>query len=371
MYAWPSVLQQTRNLCVHTVPMIFSHQVCVRAFVIAGLSCFLFSNIIRAQTDRVEDTRLVEFDEVFALEDTVRLDPSVLIGWIWDLDVNSAGEILITDYGARNASVWSATGQFLRELSVEECDPGAGFQPFGAQFVGNGHIMAYDGRGRAYVFDGAGKCVMNAKGAEFVNITSACAREDTIFAMPHPRPRGAPVAKLKAYSRSLVLLEEIAIEPPQWPNLAAQVVTPGRSLACFDDGVWYMYQGHMDASSVQPQSAQVQYKPPYFVKRRRDAPVDIRRGSSNDAGTGVYGIFSIDGSTRVVAHYPKGEGIGLTIVDHKNRYFAVSTITPFWPEAAGNGMLYFTGDVEMLSNGEKGNPVLIRYRFTPPQNTDN
>ncbi len=354
--------------------MIFTHQLCARAFVIVGFSCFLFCNSIHAQANRVEDSRLVEFAEVFVLEDTVRLDPSVLIGWIWDLDVNSAGEILITDRRAQNVSVWSPAGQFLRELSVEECDPGTHLVPFGGKYIGNGHVMAYDGSGRAYVFDGTGKCVVNAKGAEFVNITSVCARKDTIFAMPHPRPPEAPAAKVKAYSKSLTLLEEIAIEPPQWPNLAGRlIVGVGHSMACFEDGVWYIYQGHMDAYSLRPQSAQVLYKPSFFVKRRRDASDDFRRGRRGDIGVGttVHGVFSIDDSTRVVAHHPKAEGIGLTIVDHKNRYFAVSTITPFWPEAAGNSMLYFTGDLETLPNGEKGNPVLIRYRFIPPQNTGN
>ena len=355
---------------MHNVPMISMHQLCARAFVIVGFSCFLFCNSIHAQANRVASTRLVGFDEVFVLEDTVRLDPSVLIGRIGDLDVNSAGEILITDPRAQNVSVWSPAGQFLRELSVEECDPGTHLVPFGAQFIGNGHVMMYNGSGRAYVFDGTGKCVVSAKGAEFMNITSVCARKDTIFAMPHPFPLPAPVAKMKAYSKSLVLLEEIAIEPPQWPSLALQFVTPGRSLACFGDGVWYMYQGHMDASPVQPQSAHVQYKPPYFVKRRRDAPADIRSGSRNDAGTGMHGIFSIDGDTRLVAH-SVGKDRGLTIVDHKNRYSTVSATIPLWLMAARNGMLYFTGDLETLSNGEKGNPVLIRYRFTPPQSTDN
>ena len=37
---------------------------------------------------------------------------------------------------------------------------------------------------------------------------------------------------------------------------------------------------------------------------------------------------------------------------------------------SGNGMLYYKGPNESLAGGEVGNPTIIRYRFAPPQDSN-
>ncbi len=42
------------------------------------------------------------FDELFVLQDTLRLDPSMLIGQVGFLDISARDEILVTDHVANS-----------------------------------------------------------------------------------------------------------------------------------------------------------------------------------------------------------------------------------------------------------------------------
>ena len=334
-----------------------------------------------AQSPRTVETELVPFDKLFVLEDTVHLDRSVIIGGFEEMDVSNSGDLLITDHVARSVYRFSATGELLHELTVAECDPGAerNHWPKSARFLPGGGALMWDGMGKIHLFNKAGQCIDLVRSEHFVNISGICARQDSIFTMPH-MPK---FVKAKVFTSSFELLEEIELETPKWPALMGQVMlAPGRSLECFDDDAWYTYIYHADAKSLRFKS--IQHQPPFLVERRRDIPSsrgvgDLRSLSALYDASRSRGLFRLDSSTRVMVHtglrYRKGvlEGdIGLTIVDHKDRFVSVSTTTSMKaPKGAGNGRIYFRiyfrDGHESLPDGGVGNPMLLRYRFIPPQ----
>ena len=57
------------------------------AVVVVFVMGTLFSSASHAQDVHEVEAKLVDFDELFVLEDTVRLDPSVIIGDVSDMDI--------------------------------------------------------------------------------------------------------------------------------------------------------------------------------------------------------------------------------------------------------------------------------------------
>ena len=344
----------------------------IAALAITGM--IATSNLCHAQT--VQTTQIADFDELFVVQDTIRLDQSVLIGRISDLDISVSGEMLLVDDVADKVYHFSATGRLLHELSVVGCHPGGMPRPLSARFLGDGQLIMWDARNvSTYLFDSNGQCVKHVKSPDLININGMCAHGDKIFAMPIHSS-----LKAKAFSRDLDLLDEFELEPERWPVLITSIlVRPGHSLECFDDGPWYVYIYSMDATPIGREAGFSRYEPAFFVERKRDIrrPVPTRLIGANDASI-VVGLYRLDNSTRIVVHSRirhRNKWLsdwGLTIVSHKNLFPSVSV--PLFPrkgfKGGANGMLYFQGDHEPLEDGLLGNPELVRYRFIPPKNVE-
>ena len=66
---------------------------------------------------------MVPFSELFQQVDTIRVDASVLIGEYTFIDVDEAGNLLITDEVSRITHLFSATGRHMKSYSVPDCVP--------------------------------------------------------------------------------------------------------------------------------------------------------------------------------------------------------------------------------------------------------
>ena len=93
------------------------------------------------------------------------------------------------------------------------------------------------------------------------------------------------------------------------------------------------------------------------------------------------GVFALDKSTRMVPFIyldrewmrwseESGHLIGISVASNTGQFPGRSTISHVWPISAGNGYFYAEGEHEPLPDGEVGNPILIRYRFVPPQSDE-
>ncbi len=332
----------------------------------------------RAEEPSVHTIRspVVPFHEMFELADTVRLDPSILIGSIGFLDVSETGSLLITDYASRITHLFSATGKHMQSFSVPECLPDdSDFSPWSARFVGGGHVLVMDLSGPAVLFDLNGACVTGKRGGLHLLVKSFCTRDDSIFTHK-AYDRGQ--ASSTVYNLALEPVAEVPINPPRLVVLNFNLVgMAGRSIECFNDGAYYVYLENMDAMPLRARPDQIRYRPDFFQRWPKDAPdfpsaADLRKYPTTSA------VFALDASTRMLffigldRQWVRRDGdtvysFGLSVASNQNLFPSRSTVSPVWPEAAANGYFYVVGDYESLPGGEVGNPLMIRYRFIPPQ----
>ena len=321
---------------------------------------------------------LVPFDELFVLDDTLRLDPTMLIGQVRFLDVSARGEILVTDNVANSVYLFSPSGSYIRSYSALQCLPdNTNFYPSSSRFIGGGRIMTMRFAGGAAVFDADGTCF--AEQRVLMPYTRAfCAYKDSIL-FGQQVDREEPVVA-NVYSPMLETIGEVLIEPPRLISLNRFFGGQhGRTIDCFDDGPYYVYAESMDAIPVDSSLSRTQYKPDFFEWRPEDLPETSPENQYRlqRAYPSTIAVFALDGSTRMVVYTDldsrwslsevrTGEEYGLSVASNTGQFPARSTISPVHPQAAGGGYLYAVGEHESLSNGEIGNPVILRYRFIPP-----
>lgn len=349
------------------------NQVTLMLIALMGIGCRLESDEIR-----LVRSPIVSFSELFQPADTIRLDASVLVGHYTFVDVDKAGNLLITDEVSRITHLFSATGVHMTSYSVPDCVPDeADFLPGSSRFIGGGRIVVMSrGRGGA-VFDRDGDCLVGTRRWDPLS-KAICTQEGSIF-MHKQEPREK--ASVSVYDSALKHLTEIPIRSPRLTmlNLTTSGM-PGRSVECFDDGAHYLYIEDMDSWPVRVDNNRIRYQPDFFRRRPDDVsgipPIEQLREYPS-----AIAVFAIDKSTRMVAFIELGQEwarwreepghvMGLSVASNKGQFPGRSTISHVWPISAGNGYYYAEGEHEPLPDGEVGNPTLIRYRFKPPQSNE-
>ncbi|MCY3614498.1 MAG: hypothetical protein OXH03_05305 [Bacteroidetes bacterium] len=336
------------------------------------------------QQSRILVSPVVSFDELFAPADTIRLDPSVITGWISFLDVNQAGSLLVTDGIGRSVNLFSSTGEYVRAYSVPECLPDIeNFHPFSSRFLGQDHVVVMTLRGAVVVFGTDGRCVGATRRLPESSI-GFCTSDDSIFflGIPSIMSRTSDQNAIIVYSPELRKLREISVGLPEFPVLnAGRVGIIGRSIDCFGDGPFYTYLGSMDAIPALPNENFSKQRPEFYKKRPRDLATEMSLEAKRrewDSYISTNGIFALDGNTRMLIYRNIDEQwqpeesvdprmrVGVSIASNTEQFPNRSAISTIVPIATGDGYLYGRGDPEMLPDGDVGNPVVLRYRFIPP-----
>lgn len=342
----------------------------------------LFLTGCRSQESGVHIVRspTVPFDKLFVLEDTVRLAPAILIGQVIFVDVNTKGEILISDYQANATYLFSPSGNHLQSYSAFTClSDDVHFYPWSTRFLGDEHVVTMQFAGPAVVFNLDGTCYADTK-LLTPPAKAICIQEDSIFAQ---RMWPEEQATASVYSPMLENIGEILIEPPRLMFLNRNFAgLEGRTIDCFDDGPYYLYTESMDAIPVQTSSPGIQYRPDFFEWRPEDLsdgpPDDISHRRRQMEYPYAIAVFALDGLTRMVvtnnldsqwhlSDVPASENLGLSIASNSGQFPARSTISPVLPHGAANGYFYVVDENELLPDGSYGNPVILRYKFIPPE----
>lgn len=354
-----------------------------RAVAATGLlACLVGACNPKSAVDQVLTPVNVDFGDLFALEDTIRLDDSVLIGGSWMLDVNSKGELLVHDTQSQGVYLFSPSGTLVRTMAITDCNPGATIG-FGSQssFLGDSNVLVLNSKG-AIVFDQNGECTRTIIDADLgSNTWGICSRRDTVFAIP-PAVRDSTF--IRAYNPDFTLIGQFPLPAPKFPIRASVMLTyPGFPMACFDDDLWWVYTESHDAISRLRSTGLTRFMPDFFVERTRDYPnfqvvdqsnfqrITEMLDKAEAEATSVLGMFALDSETRMVVydHIRSGNGEpdkGAVIASNKGRFPGVSTLLSAFPSAARNGMLYIASDPEDQSGGGASNPAIVRYRFVPP-----
>ena len=331
----------------------------------------------------VHPSTMVPFEDLFVFEDTLVLDPSVILGRIFFMEADSAGSVLVTDMSSYLAHLFAPTGQHLASYSMETCLPSDfGRRLWTSRFADDDRVVLTTLDGAVVVFDRSGNCLA-AKHME-PTILSFCTIGDSIYTFRGPRRMSMSI--MDVYSMDLESAREINLDHPEFYRLNQNHQgIAGRDLDCFRDGPWYKYHEDMDARPVYGKTRLVQARPEFFVKRDKDIPAELgilERMPVLKAFPLLSGLHALDDDTRVgvfieisdeyrLENVSRIDTWGLSIVSNSGKFRSVSTIPYKPPRTAAHGYLYFLGDNVPMDDGDVGNRAVIRYRFKPPEGSDN
>lgn len=326
----------------------------------------------------------VPFEDLFVLEDTLVLDPSVIVGFIWFLDADVAGNVLIHDFQANLVHMFASTGGHMATFDMDECLPrDFDHVVHAVRVVDEGRVVLTTMEGAMVVFDRSGGCLIAKQLTS--PLLAFCSRGDSLFTFLGLQGRGTG-STVEVYSMDLEFQRKIPLPPPQFHRLTAGNLgfTGGRQMDCFPDGPYFKYPEFMDASPVYGHGA-IRSRPEFFVERDRDLdgePLTPERRASKEAFPELGGIYALEDDTRMMLFYnireehrPNGAlkrwATGISIVSNSNSFSSVSTISPKRPLAARHGVLYFVGDNVPNEDGDVGNQAILRYRFKRPVSSGN
>ena len=318
-----------------------------------------------SQGHRTVVSDFMEFEELFTPIDTIRLDASVLIGSINFLDKSEQGQFLVTDREARAIYVFSASGRHLRTLKIAQCNPEDAGQPRIARFLKNGSMIATTSQG-AYVFNADGSCRKRLLEVPLGH-WSFCERKDTVyFLSPGVRPQ------IHAYSIESGAVRDYDLRKPKFPRTTGvKRGWQGREIACFDQGVFYRYAESSDGEPLWPGNDLVLHQPVSYRPPERDLTSQGMGDITSDLRelgrefTYSSGIYELDENHRMIRfQYPAEFNLSIINMDTET---SVSTVLDFEVglSLAKDGLVYSTGDYEILASGETGNKMLEVRQFHP------
>ncbi len=336
---------------------------------------------------QILDAPVVPFAELFAPADTVRLDSSIIIGAIMFLDVNQEGDLLVTDFIGGSVNLFASSGEHIRTYSPRECLPDdENLTPYSARFAGKGHVVTKDLGSRVVVLTADDHCVSATR--RMLHLSKGfCTSGDSLFflAWPEPWASSSSYNSVLVYSLGLQSLRDIPVEWPKFPRLNRPFSGMwDRSIDCFGDGPYFTYLESMDAIPVRFDAQLTQQRPEFYSPR----PQDLQRNMSREEMTAEWqkylstsAVFALTSQTRMLLYSnladrwrPEGVEVGyrygISVASNVGLFPPRSTISPDKPLAAGYGYIYRQGDHEPLPDGDVGNPLILRYRFIPPQDAE-
>lgn len=319
------------------------------------------------------ESKQVEFDDLFTVVDTVRLDASVLIGHFTFLDVSTSGNFLIADRGQKALHLFSPSGGHIRTFSTALCNPEKDTTPRSARFLADGRMLVQT-VGGTHLFTAEGACVKSVD--EWPNhLTSFCERSDSVYVLSRytPNQRGL------VFSSSLDFVRDHSIPPSEFPGVTRVYGGKvGREIACFDHEVYYRYPESSDGRPLFGAEDAILHRPFFFRPLSRDRTTSGQSGMNArldelleimDESTLSTGIFALDEDHRMLTFTTKSLNLNvptaINIVSSEARPSMSILTERRGIRLAKNGLLFLQGDYEVLANGEYGNPILEVLRFTP------
>ena len=383
-------LMNTDSFRIVAVKLRCADRACflLACILLAGLLTGCIPNANDQSELTVRPSVMVPFEDLFTPEDTLVLDPSVILGQLSFVDVDASGSVLVTDEVSNLVHLFASTGQHQATYIMDTCLPIDGqHRVWTSRFASDDRIILSTQSGTMVVFDRSGNCLA-AKRRLLYPLRSFCARGDSVFVFRGPRGLGDALTSVAGvFTMDLELQREIRLENPEFEKLNITYLgSPGRDMDCFSDGPYYKYHEDMDARSAYGRSEVVRTRPDFFVRRDQDLASfrgpNPERIKSLNAFPQLMGMYALDDDSRLMVFTQIGNEFrrtdspsdrsmtGISIVSNSAKFGSTSTVYHKRPRTARHGYLYFVGDNVQTDDGDVGNPTVIRYRFNVPEAID-
>lgn len=357
------------------------YRTCFALLVTVLTGCLSSTDTPQEQT--VEAARMVPFDEVFVLADTMVLDPAIILGRVWRVDADESGNVLVTDGDSWFVHLFDSQGHHITTFDWEVCYPNdSGGWVYAAQFADDGNIIVTTFLGQEVViFDRSGNCIAAKRNMEW---RSFCTWDDSLFAyqgLQGPERK----AVFEVFTMDLTLQRVIELASSEFPRLnsSGYLGDGGRDMACFQNGPLYKNFEYMDGRPISGLGPRPMVRPEFFVERDTDVPIvqnQAARRRAREAFPSLSGLYALEEDVRMMrfsgidesyrlAGDTRRQVVGLSIASNDNRFDAISTASPIGFSGARHGHLYTIGRSMPTPDGDVSNSTIVRYRFIPP--TDN
>lgn len=275
----------------------------------------------------------VSFDEIFRNVGNTHLSEDVLIGQIRYLDVNSQGDLLVTDFYASEVYLFDKTGAYLNTLDAEPCHPGFVMRPSKTFFVPKTeHIFMMNAGPWGYVFRPDGTC-WKAVADSYRSVTEYCydSTGKNFFGYTSSAGLGPGKGQITQMGLDGDVTHRFSVTHP-FPNLAYRLTSGG--FVCGSDGLLY----HNDSYSPEMNA--------YTIEGELIKKVDIRSTSYAPLQSDIKNLSDPVAGIRNLAKVLKGHVLVHSVFPLGDDAFLVQ-----YYERMDRGRNYSANIIDM--NGEK------------------
>ena len=307
---------------------------------------------------------------------TIKFDDpdTLLIGNIEQVDVDSNGRLLVTDWIGKQVLLFDSTGTLLASLDPSTCHPAFPFSP-GAAVFGNDEFIFVTNSSPGYwgyQFTAEGACLGRAdrsfNSPRFIDVDP----EGVIYGVRAGPPTERMLTRMNSAGK---VLAEFPLPPVEFPN--AEYRIPQGGLLADGTYIFYASVGTLDILKLDPNGTEVDRiskRNSWFNSPNKDVPADVRQfieAMKDYRGTRIWSLFELTNQTIMVQYIDRHNGTGYQVFTKDGALIAEEFGLNSLFFHGENGVVYIMYELDFDSRGELSNPILDVYQFILPGTTAN
>ena len=303
--------------------------------------------------------------------DTIKFDDpdTLLIGFIEQVDVDSNGRLLVTDWIGKQTLLFDSTGTLQASLDPSTCHPAFPFDPTAAVFGNDEFIFVKNNSGgySGYQFTAEGDCLARAdrsfSSPRFIDVDS----EGMIYGAGAGHPSNRVLTRMNSAGK---VLAEFPLPPVEFPNAEYRFDQGG--LIADGTHIFYASAGTLDILKLDPDGTEIDRfskRNSWFNSPNEDIPADVRQlfeALKDHRGTTLRSLFELTNQTIMVQYIDRHDGTGYQVFTKDGSLIAEEFGLNTLFLHGANGVVYIRDELDFDSRGELPNPVLEVYRFISP-----
>lgn len=331
-----------------------------------------------AQPSDSEQLEHFKWVRTITLSDPDAVHPdSLLIGWIWSMDVGPEGQMLIVDFKGQETLLFDPDGNLTAVLDPTLCHPGFLALPVVAKFVGDQSIFVSNGGSpMGYRFTPAGDC-LGSVDPEYQVITQGrdldVGSRGSLFGV-YEFPDRQVIRQMDSSGKTL---REIALPPSDFPNATNRIDMGG--LVVDDAHMFYagVAEPHILKLTLDGDvAARISERSSWFRDVSRDLS-DVRLSAIGQSGnplgefhgsyTLVQELFELTDKAIMVEYQNSGRGSGYQVFAKDGVLVAEELGIGLTFNFVKAGRAYRVVQPEQDDSGETPNPRIDVYQFVFPE----
>jgi hypothetical protein len=324
---------------------------------------------INIPKDMAEEKKI--FNNYFKKSNDIQLDNKILVAVISDLDIDSEGNLLVTDNVGKNVYLFDEKGRLKKKLSADSCHPGFNWIPLYARFSKNNEILVVNSGPWGFRFKKNGNCLGDMDQTYLASLHVCFKNNGNIIGYYNDYENG------EAYLEEMDSLGKAIRRFGQFPKEFKNIISrlEGGGLVCDDND--NIYQLDVTSPNIVKYGPDGKYittlfrAPSYFrrivedIKDYSENPMKFMKQVKNlfENNTISFSLQLLD-TKKIMILLLNNKKYGIEIFDLDGKFLLNDElITDKYIIAAKNGNIYVVIQPSMDKNGNLPNPKIEVYKF--------